>query len=113
MDCRPEFESWKYNALPDCLPETKELVVKVRSIFPNAIVFQDNHVYFNRAHAKNIYAIGECSIITASEPVMITGDYGKTEGHLRIKGKWAETIDAAWQNAWIFIQETMLKKFEQ
>jgi hypothetical protein len=73
----PAFEEWKYEAMPSVLPETQNIVSKVRGSFPNAIVFKDNHKYFNQAHASKLYGVGEAKSFISQELLMITGDYQK------------------------------------
>jgi hypothetical protein len=109
----PEYETWKYDVMPEVSPKTIKVISKVRYIFPSAIVFKDTHVYDNRAHTKKLYSVGECSTFSEVDLIMITGDYQTEHHNFRIKGQWAVSIDEAWENAWTRIQETMLKKLEQ
>jgi len=109
----PTFKEWKYEPMPSVSTEIQDVISKVRGIFPNAIVFKDTHKYTNHVHALKLYGVGEPTLITSEELLMITGDYQRVNSHFRLKGRWSETIDEAWISTWVMIQQIMLQKFEK
>ena len=107
--------NWKIKSAPRLSKQAREAELRVRTVYKDAFLFLDTHVYGRSALDNAKY----CMVVLADSSldnsnILVTGDYLKNNrGLILSKGKWSKTASEAWKSGWRTVELKMLEKLER